>query len=185
MIWYSLNLNVLSTDEHTSDVSVVPLDVKPKEETITTTDFFEDNDSDVLFQNVSENNEGISNKRKLTTAEEDQSSESHKRTKLFQNLPFKKRYIKLHEESNLNKDRDLNNFSIEKPSYFKGFKMEDIKTLSDCIFKLTSVDYDMNDWNIIYKIFYGEEKDISLLQVKNIRVFLKLIISYMAFIRKK
>ncbi|ORD99272.1 hypothetical protein A0H76_1122 [Hepatospora eriocheir] len=166
MIWYSLNLNVLSTDKHTSDVSVVPLDVKPNEEAITTTDFFEDNDSDILSQNVSENDEGISNKRKLTTAEEDQSSESHKRIKLFKNLPFKKRYIKLHEESNLNKDRDLNNFSIEKPSYFKGFKMEDIKTLSDCIFKLTSDDYDMNDWNIIYKIFYGEEKNISLLPSK-------------------
>ncbi|ORD95988.1 hypothetical protein A0H76_555 [Hepatospora eriocheir] len=44
--------------------------------------------------------------------------------------------------------------------------MEDIKTLSDCIFKLTSDDYDMNDWNIIYKIIYGEEKDISLLPSK-------------------
>ncbi|ORD95318.1 hypothetical protein HERIO_2581 [Hepatospora eriocheir] len=149
MIWHLLNLNVLSTDEHTSDVSVVTFDIQSNEETIATTDFFEDNDSDVLSQNVSENDEGISNKRKLTTAEEDQSSESHKRTKLFKNLPFKKRYIKIYEVS-----------------YFKGIKMEDIKTLSDCILKLTSDDYDMNDWNIIYKIIYGEEKDISLLPSK-------------------
>ncbi|ORD96504.1 hypothetical protein HERIO_1577 [Hepatospora eriocheir] len=55
---------------------------------------------------------------------------------------------------------------LNEVSYFKGIKMEDIKTLSDCIFKLTSDDYDMNDWNIIYKIIYGEEKDIIILPSK-------------------
>ncbi|ORD98727.1 hypothetical protein A0H76_2002 [Hepatospora eriocheir] len=154
MIWHSFNLNVLSTDEYISDVSITLLDIQSNEETIATTDFFEDNYSDVLSQNVSENDEGISNKKKLTTAEENQSSESHKRTKLFKNLHFKKRYIKIYEEM------------LNEVSYFKGIKMEDIKTLSDCIFKLTSDDYDMNDWNIIYKIIYGEEKDISLLPSK-------------------
>ncbi|ORD98689.1 hypothetical protein A0H76_2068 [Hepatospora eriocheir] len=95
MIWYLFNLNILSTDEYTTDTFATPIDVETKEENTTTKDVFKDNDSDVLSQSTSENDEGISNKRKFTFVDEDQSSESYKYAKSLKNLPFKKRYLKL------------------------------------------------------------------------------------------
>ncbi|ORD98798.1 hypothetical protein A0H76_1911 [Hepatospora eriocheir] len=185
MIWYLLNLNVLTTDESSTDVSVAPPDIKTNEGSIQTKDILKDNDSNVLSQSVSENDEGVSNKRKITIVDEDQSSESYKRAKLFEKLLIKKRCFKLQEKSDLNESRHFNDCSIEKPSYFKGIKKEDIETLSDCVVKLTSDEYDINDWNVIYKIIYGEEKNISLLPSKEYSCIFKFSYYADSFYKKK